>query len=280
MIAIYTAGYNLQSMGFSWKETLTLWLRFLRNTGQIVVAANTSTDETPKRLRDFFEQYRMENPWCNTKTVVIDAAISYDDPEFDGKLKALALSHCTEPYAILLDMDEIIPIWQTKLWAAMVRELENRRNVDSLMVPVVDLIADEQHFKGPISSKWYIHRNSPNITRGVVKWAYREDGSIDTSRSDTCELKTKDTGELVRSASILIDSLPDFLKIGHLESGETPYVIHTGWLNLEQRLKQTEFWQPVWENRNKRADDKPKTTLADLEKIQRFRHNLPDWRIA
>lgn len=280
MLSIYSSGYNLKSMGFSWKDTLTLWLKFLRNNGEIVVAANTSTDETPKLLREFFDRYREENPWCNTKTVVVDAAIPYEDPEFDGKLKALALSQCSQPYAVLLDMDEVIPIWQTKLWFGMVRELENRRNIDGLLIPVVDLIGDEQHFKGPLGGKWYLHRNTPNITRGVVKWAYREDGSIDTSKSDTCEAVMKDTGELIRYAPILMDGLPDFLKIGHLENGEIPYVIHLGWLSLEQRLKQTEFWRGHWENRDKKPSSQPKTTLADLEKIKRFRHNLPDWRVA
>ena len=159
MLSIYSSGYNLKSMGFSWKDTLTLWLKFLRNNGEIVVAANTSTDETPKLLREFFDRYREENPWCNTKTVVVDAAIPYEDPEFDGKLKALALSQCSQPYAVLLDMDEVIPIWQTKLWFGMVRELENRRNIDGLLIPVVDLIGDEQHFKGPLGGKWYLHRN-------------------------------------------------------------------------------------------------------------------------
>lgn len=279
MISIYTSGYNLISMGFSWKDTFTHWLAFLNGGGQIVVAVNTSTDDTANKVREFFAQYQAENPPCSTKIKVVDAAIDYTDREFDGKLKAFALSHCTEPYAILLDCDEIIPPNQRGLWVGMARELERRRNLDALLVPVVDLIGDEQHFKS-IASKWYIHRNTPNITRGVVGFARRADGTFDTSKSDSCEAIYKDSGELVRAAPILMPELPDFLKIATLESGETPYVIHLGYLNLEQRLKQTEFWRPHWENREGKAGSQPKTTLADLEKIKRYRHNLPDWRVA
>ncbi len=280
MIEIYSSGYNLQSMGFSWKETLSLWLQFLRNQGAITIAVNTSKDETPKLLRAFFDQYKAENPWCQTKIQVIDATIPYEDPEFDGKLKALALAACTQPYCVLLDMDEIIPVWQTKLWAGLVGELEKRRNLDGLLVPVVDIIGDDEHVKHPIGQKWYIHRNSPNITRGVVKWARREDGSFDTSKSDSCEAVAKDTGELIRAQAILMGDLPDFLKMANLENGEIPYVVHLGYRNLEQRLKQTEFWAPHWEARNGRKDEKPKTTLEDLQKIRRFGHNLRDWRSA
>lgn len=279
MFSLHTSAYNLCSMGFSWENTFAHWLAFLKGTGQLVVAINTSTDDTATKVRAFFAQYQAENPSCSTKIKVVDAAIDYADREFDGKLKALALSHCTEPYAILLDCDEIIPPNQRGLWVGMVRELESRRRVDSLMVPVVDLIGDEQHFKS-IGSKWYIHRNTPNITRGVVGFARRADGTFDTSRSDSCEAIYKDSGDLIRAAPILMPELPDFLKIATLESGETPYVIHLGYLNLEQRLKQTEFWRPHWENREGKVGSQPKTTLADLEKIKRFRHNLPDWRVA
>jgi hypothetical protein len=278
MISIYTSAYNLISMGFSWKDTFTHWLAFLKNSGQIVVAVNTSTDDTAAKVRAFFDQYVAEHPWCVTKINVVEAEIPYTDREFDGKLKALALSHCTEPYAILLDCDEIIPPHQRNLWMGMVRELENRRNIDALLVPVIDLIGDEQHFKS-IGSKWYLHRNTPNITRGVVGFARREDGTFDTSKSDSCEAIYKDSGELVRAGPILTPSLPDFLKLTNLESGETPYVIHLGWINLEQRLKQTEFWKPHWENREGKPDSQPKTTLADLEKIRRLRHGLADWRV-
>ena len=251
----------------------------MKNSGQIVVVVNTSTDETAQKVRAFFDQYQAENPWCATKVKVVEENVPYTDREFDGRLKAIALSHCTEPYAILLDCDEIIPPNQRNLWLGMVRELENRRNVDALLVPVIDLIGDQDHFKS-IGSKWYLHRNSPNITRGVVEFARRKDGTFDTTKSDSCELIYKDSSELVRAAPILVPDLPDFLKLTNLESGETPYVVHLGWLNLEQRLKQTEFWKKHWENREGKPNSQPKTTLADLEKIKRFRHNLADWRVT
>lgn len=279
MITIHTSIFNVERMRFKWREALQNWLQFLGGTGEIVIAINTSDDNTPALVRAYCDKLIAESPHSGTKIRVVDIEIPYTNPAFDGLGKAAALSHVTQPYAILLDIDEFLVPSQRKLWMGMVRELENRRNLDALLIPVVDLCGDEQHFS-KTGSKWYLHRNSPNLTRGVVNFARRADGTFDTTKSDSCELITKDTGDLARAAPILMPELPDFLKLSNLEAGEVPFVVHTGYLDLEQRLRQTEFWRGHWENREGKPGSQPKTTLADLEKIKRFRHNLPDWRVA
>lgn len=279
MIAIHTSIFNVESMRFKWREAIQNWFQFLAGTGEIIIAINISHDKTPELVRAYCERLQSESPQSNTKIKIVDIDIPYTNPAFDGLGKAAALSHVTQPYAVLLDIDEFLVPSQRKLWMGMVRELENRRNIDALLVPVVDLFGDEQHFS-KTGSKWYLHRNNLNLTRGVVNFARRADGTFDTKLSDSCELIAKDTGELVRAAPILMPELPDFLKITTLESGETPFVVHTGYLDLEQRLRQTEFWKNHWENREGKPGSQPKTTLADLEKIKRYRHNLPDWRVA
>lgn len=279
MITIYTQLFNAEKMRFKWREAIRNWFEFLDGIGEICIAINTSEDNTPELVRAWCEQLSSETPHSQTKFKVIDIQIPYTDPAFDGLGKAAALSHATQPFAILLDIDEFVIPSQRKLWMKLAGELQKRRDFDSFLIPVVDLIQDEQHFKS-IGSKFYLHRTSPNITRGVFKGGYREDGSININSSDSTELIYADTQELVRAQFLIMPQMPDFIKIGTLESGETPYVLHYGWIDAEQRVRQSDFWRPVWENRDQKPGSQPKTTLADLEKIKRFRHNLPDWRVA
>lgn len=275
MISIYNSSFNIVSAGFDWKPVLQNWLDFLNGTGQIVIAVNKSTDDTPKVLREWFAKWKEENIWSHTKIDVIDIDISYDDPEFDGKGKAAALEKCTEPYCTLLDLDEVIVPSQRRLWRLLCQELE-RSPYDGFMIPVVDLIGKEDRLKS-IGAKWYLHRNRPQITRGVVKFAYREDGSIDKTKSDTCEAIYGETGELIHSAAIINLSLPPQMILPALETRQVPFVYHLGYLNLEQRLKRAEFWRPVWDNRDKKSSE-PKLTLEDLKKIPRIKHNLLSWK--
>ena len=261
-------------MGFSWKDTISNWISFLDSIGEIVIAVNTSTDGTAGLIRDHAKASVPAYSRVVVKVVEVD--VPYSDPEFDGKLKAIALKHCTQPYAILLDMDEVVLPTQRILWQDMARELEYNRKNDALLVPVVDLIGDERSYKS-IGSKWYIHRNIPNITRGVHRHARRDDGSIDKTKSDTCELIYADSLDLVRAGQVIMESLPAFLKIGYLESGAVPFVYHLGWLNFEQRLRQAAFWRPVWDNRDKISSE-PELKLTDLEKIPKYKHNLPTWK--
>jgi len=277
MLAIYSSLFNVAKMRFDWKGALSNWLTFLNNEGQLSIVINTSDDDSPTLVRKWLAAYQAENPWCHTKITVTDASIPYDDPEFDGKLKALALSHCTEPYCILLDCDERIVPSTRHLWVKLAIELQNDPRIDAFLIPVVDLFGDEQHYRNPLNSKWYLHRNSPNITRGVVGFAYRANGSIDTSRSDTSEAIYLDTKGLVRATPIVNPSFPHFLIAGILHGGETAFVYHLGALDQQQRIRQSTFWAPVWANRNK-SEQEAIPTLDDLSKVPRFKHDLPTWR--
>ncbi len=260
-------------MKFSWRDTLENWISFLGlMESQIVIAINTSTDDTAKLVREYVK--KTLDPRSLVKIDVIDIEIPYTLPDFDGRGKAAALAACAKPYCILLDADETLQPNQRNLWMQLAGELERNRSFDAFLIPVVDLIGDDRHYKTPIGSKFYLHRNSPDFTRGVVNYARRPDGTFDTTKSDSCELCRKDTGELVRAQHILMQGLPDFLTMGQLESGMVPYVIHHGWKNLEQRLRQSAFWEPHWSAREGKPV-KTERSLADLEKISRLRHNLP-----
>lgn len=278
MFSIHTSLFNAIKMRFDWQEAFENWLSFLNGTGQLVVAINTSEDDTSSKVKEFFQNWQRANPQSRTKIDVLDIQIPYTDPAFDGKGKAAALAACTEPYCILLDIDErIVPSMRDR-WVRAARDLEHSSS-DALFIPSIDLIGDDRHYKvaSQLGCKWYLHKNRPYLTRGVVDFARRPDGSIDKTKSDTCELVVKDTFQLARCVYIVINSMPQWMVMSQLESGAIPFVYHLGWLDAEQRVRQADFWRPVWNLRDPTKEE-PAIALADIEKIPRYRHNLPNWK--
>jgi hypothetical protein len=273
--SIVSSWFNVEKMSFDWRGALENWLDFQNGTGQIVIAINTSVDDSPKIVREWVKQWKSDNPMSQTRVEIIDIEIPYDQPDFDGRGKAAATAAASEPYVILLDCDERIAPSTRRAWDRMAVELETGP-YDAFLVPVIDLIGDERTYS-KVGSKWYIHKNSPNITRGVVKWAYREDGTWDKTKSDSCEAIYRDTQELVKSAPIIMTGLPMWMQVAQMESGEVPFIYHLGALDLKQRVKQSAFWRPIWNLRDSTAKE-PELTEKDLDEIPRFRHSLPSWR--
>ena len=77
------------------------------------------------------------------------------------------------------------------------------------------------------------------LYRGPVNWARKNNGTIDTSKSDTCEL-IDENGNLVYSIQTPND-------IDSLQSNNFPFVVHNGYLNLENRiLRNYNFWENHW----------------------------------
>ena len=278
--SIVTSWYNVVRMRFAWREAAENWLDFLNGDGQLVIAINTSDDDTPRIVREWVAKWQAEHTASATKIDVIDIAIPYTDPAFDGKGKAAATAAATEPFVILLDCDErIVPSMRRK-WNSMALDLE-RSQYEAFLVPTIDLMGDEEHYKADytIGGKWYIHRNLPYLTRGVNVHARNPDGvTFKTDASDSCDLIHNETGTLARAGSILAPGLPHFLTVPQLESGDVPFVYHLGYLDHEQRVRQSAFWKPVWEQRCGQTKEEPVTTLETLAAIPRYRHRLPSWR--
>lgn len=275
--SIVSSWFNVEKMKFDWRGALENWLTFLRGTGEIVIAVNTSQDDSPRLIREWVNNFKIDNPTNFTKIQIIDIEIPYTDPAFDGKGKAAATDKATERFVILLDCDERLVPGSRESWLRMAIELETSK-YDGFLVPVIDLIEDDKKYKS-IGSKWYIHKNLPYITRGVVEWAYREDGTIDKTKSDTCEAINRESGQLISAIPILMMELPDWMKVAQMESGEVPFVYHLGFLDLEQRLRQSEFWRPVWDLRDGTSKES-EMTLEKLQAMPKARHNLPTWRLS
>jgi glycosyltransferase involved in cell wall biosynthesis len=224
MISIYTSAFNLIKNKFDYKNTLQKFSDF---ADEVVIAINSSSDDT------LIEIQKLSHELDNLKVVSCD--FSYEDPWMDGKIKNCALQNTTQLLKIGLDMDEYIPLYQKSLWL----DLADNLLCDTYMcymIASLNLYKDFNHYYS-IGHKWYLHKSG--LFRGPVNFARKSNGTVDTTKSDTCELIDKN-GNLVKSR--MFDN-----SIEALRQGKTPYVIHTGYVDLEARLiRNKNFWSQHW----------------------------------
>lgn len=269
--SIYTSAYNLVRMGFNYSDTLWNWASFLGGEGQIVIAVNTSDDDTYDVLRRCQMHDKMQG-W-NIEWTIFKTDIPYSDPLFDGAIKNEALKRCNREFCTLLDMDEVLPLSNRAAWEEA-KELLGRIGYDALLLPVIDLFHDEKSYRSQ-GTKWYLHKNRPYLKRGPVGFAKRADGTIDINRSDSTELIHLD-GSLANATMLNIMARPEAERLKAMAANQIPYVLHLGWINKQQRLRQSAFWAPVWSARDGRKVEKP-LELADLDKIPHKLHGLKHW---
>lgn len=222
MFSIYTSAFNLIKNNFDYVESINNFCRF---ADEVVIAVNKSEDNT-------FEALKSLN-LNNLK--LIETNFSYQDPLLDGKIKNEALQNTKEEFKIGLDMDEYIPLWQKDIWVNLAYQLRFD-TYDCYMIPSINLYKDKEHYFS-IGHKWYLHKS--NLFRGAVNFARNQNGTVDTSRSDTCEL-IDSNGNLISSKMFDND-------INSLRSKIVPFVVHNGYLNLQDRiLRNKNFWKEHW----------------------------------
>lgn len=253
MISIYTSAFNLVKNAFNYQDSIS---RFCDFAEEVVVAVNTSEDDTLNELQKLGDVYK--------NLLVVPCDISYQDPWLDGKIKNYALQHTKYPIKISLDMDEYIPSFQKNIWINLCANLL-ADSVMCYMIPSVNLYKDFDHYYS-VSPKWYMHK--AGLFRGPVSYARNSDGTVDTNKSDTCELIDK-YGNLVLSKTYPCD-------INMLQTKKFPYVIHTGYIDLEARLiRNKNFWSQHWliESGGKPPPHKIHSTIDDFDEIPK-KHGL------
>ena len=83
MVSIYTCGFNLINNQFDWKSALQNYLDFcLFDKDEVVIAINTSEDETLKEVTSFAK---------GTCIKIVSTNFDYNDPLCVGKIKNEAL---------------------------------------------------------------------------------------------------------------------------------------------------------------------------------------------
>lgn len=225
MFSIYTSAFNLIKNKFNYKFHIQNFSQF---ADEVVIAINTSEDNSVNEVRD----YVIEN--CDN-VYILETNFSYEDPLLDGKIKNAALQATKQDIKIGLDMDEYIPLWQQYIWENIANQLMYSP-AKAVMIPSLNLYKDKDHYFS-ITPKWYMHKK--DLYRGAVSWAKKNDGTVDTSKSDTCELIDKDEN--------LVYSIQSPFDMQSLRTNNNPFVVHTGYINLENRiLRNNNFWKKHW----------------------------------
>ena len=251
MFSIYSSAFNLIKNNFNYTESINSFCNF---ADEVVIAVNKSEDNTLEALKSL--------NFNNLK--LIETNFSYQDPLLDGKIKNEALQASKEEFKIGLDMDEYIPLWQKDIWTNLAYQL--RFDIyDCYMIPSINLYKDKDHYFS-IGHKWYLHKS--NLFRGAVNFAKNQNGTVDTSRSDTCEL--------IDSSGNLVSSKMFNNHINSLKSKIVPFVVHNGYLNLQDRvLRNKNFWKEHWKIESGGTDPKHKVheSLEDFSE-RYYQHNL------
>jgi hypothetical protein len=271
MFSIYSSAFNLVKNQFDYVSSVDNFCKF---ADEVVIAVNTSLDETLIKLLDLVGIYP------NLKIVQTD--FSYEDPLLDGKIKNVALQHTSCEYKIGLDMDERIPLRHKHKWEFFAKSFEYRMDIDCIMVPSINLYGSLRHikssFKENLGAKWYLHKKG--LHRGPVNFALNSNGTVDTSKSDTCELIYSD-GSLVKSDSLVryadTTNLDNYLR--WIEK-KGIYVFHLGYVDFEKRvLRNLNFWCNHWivESGGVNPVHKVHTNVKELDSNV-IEHKLPLWQ--
>lgn len=250
-ISVYTSLFNYSPDKFDLRGALNNWLDYAE---EIVIATFPDQDNSiHDALFNIYGLYYTED----IKVVTTDTNL--EDPLFDGKLKDAALQACTSEVVIQQDMDERIG-GKKEHWIENAKRLMQVRFPMSYYIPVIDLYKDYEHYKS-VGVKWYLHTRE-GTNRGPVAFAKRSDGTIDTDKSDTCEL-INDRGDLINAT---IDN-----RFQQTLNPEFPHIIHLGYLDLKKRIENNKFWQPVWSARN----GKEVEVATDIETLEKENQAIP-----
>lgn len=248
-ISIYTSAFNLLKNKFDYEDALSNFLKF---GDEVIVAVNTSEDDTLFELNQFSLNYP-------NRLVIVTTDFSYEDPLLDGKVKNAALQECGYEICIGVDMDERLPLWQKNTWYRLAQELKESY-FDSYFIPSINLYEDKYHYFS-ITKKWYMHKRK-GLFRGPVNFGRNTDGTVDVNKSDTCEL-IDSNGNLAVSMNV---SLAD------------AYVFHLGYMNLDDKvLRNKNFWAKHWSVEAGKTVQIP----LDIEEIKldkiKKKHNFRLW---
>lgn len=272
--SIHTSLFNVIKMDFDYKSSIDNWSTFLSlipGYHEINLVVNTSEDNTLEVIKQCAIDYRKQNVVIN----VIESNIPYSDPAFDGKIKDIGFQESTGDINILCDADEIIPLYTAKSWLKVGNQLMENNEIDGLLIPSIDLFGSFEKATA-VGQKWYMVKNKSYIKRGVFAGAIKADGKISVDRSDTTEATYLD-GSLIKSAHLFDPQMTYEQKLKELQSGNYPFVFHLGSLNIDQRVKQNNFWKSHWENRAGEPVNNIKLNKEEFNNTSTFEHGLKHW---
>ncbi len=255
-ISVYSSLFNVKNSSYDILEIIENWKKY---SDEIVIA--TFAQEIQDTQEYLFN--KLGNLDKMNVNLVSDEGIKKDDPLFDGKLKNKSLRECHNEWVIQMDMDERIG-GDKEMWIENFIILEQINSPHTFFIPVIDLYKDYLHYKS-INGKWYQHLKK-GIFRGVVNFARLPNGKIDTNKSDSTEavLESGDLAPYLRDLRFVDQADITF-----------PHIIHLGYLDLNKRVENNKFWQPIWSARKGENVDVP-TDLDSLNQLPYYKHNFQE----
>jgi len=225
MLEIYQTAHSLiKNNIWGWDSSFKSSCEF---ADRVTIVVNESQDGTKEAIQDALKDFRN---WQ-----IIDASLSTNDRWFDGKLKQIGLENCKEEFKLQLDADEM-PIGPREMWDNYLFQFKFSSE-KCLAVASVNFFKDFSHYYS-ITHKQYISKGS-DCFRGPVISARNPDGSIDTTKSDGCDLILAD-GQFAPTAFTSTD-------LSLVENLEVPAIGHFGYVNLASRIERNQkFWKEHW----------------------------------
>lgn len=261
MLSIYTSAFNIEKMQYDWELA---FINFLAIADELVIAVNTSEDNTVDLINDWGAEIAQNRPEMAFQIVFTD--FLYDDPDLDGKIKNAALQATSQPYKLGLDLDESI----NSKFKDQLKNLTSyflHDKTDCIMLPVINLYKDRERFKD-IGQKFYFHRTG--LKRGTVNFAKRKDGSHDINKSDSCEL-LEINGELPRCMYLIHPEANDQDKLNIIKQNNLPFIVHSGLLDLEKKaLRNKKFWEKMWNVENGSEDVELPKSVQEIEEKEKL----------
>ena len=252
MISLYTTLFNIDKLDVDLDEVFSNWLYYV---DEIVIATFRWEHEkvTDKIIKSKF--------YDSKKIGVVSRHVEIEtDVYWEGRLKNAALTNCKHKIAIQCDLDERIS-GDFNLFKHLCHTISANDFPCSIMLPTIDLYEDLDHYIN-IGHKWYIHTKE-GAYRGSVNWARKEDGNLDSEKSDTCELIDKNQNLITCIGKV------DFYN-------NNPKIIHLGYLDLNKRNKVNEFWGKIWNHRKSgKFDSSYKIDEVKTGDSRKKKHNLP-----
>lgn len=225
MLEIYQTAHSLiKNNIWGWDYSFRSSCEF---ADKVTFVVNKSQDGTKEAIQVALKDF---NNWQ-----IIDTELSTDDRWFDGKLKQIGLENCTQEFKLQLDADEA-PIGNREMWDNYLFQFKFAPQ-KCLAIGSVNFFKDFSGYYS-ITHKQYLSKGA-DCFRGPVISARNQDGSIDTTRSDGCDL-ILENGEFAPTAY-----LPNNLEL--IESLSVPAINHFGYVNLASRIERNQkFWKEHW----------------------------------
>lgn len=259
--SIYTSLFNYDPEKFDLLEAFKNWSKY---ADEIVIA----TFEDQAKDISAIVGSEMCGFWDIPEFQIVSCPeTSLEDPLFDGKLKNAALQACSNELVIQQDMDERLG-GDIRQWNYLSSVLLTLKPPYAAMIPVIDLYKDYHHYKA-VNAKWYLHIKEGSF-RGAVNFAKRENGSLDISKSDSCELIDKNENLI----PYFVDSRfaqPFTNKEVDQMNASMPHVIHLGYLDLTKRAEHNKFRKKCWEA----MEGSPVETATTVEQLEKENQCFP-----